>query len=111
MDALTRKGKVWKDYVPKDSESDPDSPEFLLSESDSYDNSDNKIKRINKSNKYWKRKKQDPIKLCAKLTELFLTTTYKLKVIRFKLDGYPLQPRISFITSMELLEIIFSQYK
>ena len=34
--------------------------------------------------------KNDPIKLCARLTEIFLTEAYKLKITKFKLDGDPL---------------------
>ena len=35
-------------------------------------------------NKYWE-KKQDPIKLCAKLTEKLLTAVYKLKILKFQI--------------------------
>ena len=34
--------------------------------------------------------KKDPIKLCARLTEMLLTTAYKSKIIKFKLDEDPL---------------------
>ena len=40
-----------------------------------------------------------------------LTTAYKSKIIRFKMDEDPLQRRIYFLTFVESLEIIFSQYK
>ena len=33
--------------------------------------------------------KKDPIRLCATLTGKLLTTAYKLKIIRFKLDEDP----------------------
>ena len=39
-----------------------------------------------------------------------LTTAYKSKIIRFEMDEDPLQRRIYFLTFVELLEIIFSQY-
>ena len=39
-----------------------------------------------------------------------LTTAYKSKIIRFKMDEDPLQSRIYFLTFVELLEMIFSQY-
>ena len=56
-------------------------------------------------------RKKDPIKLCARLTAKLLRTAYKLKIIRFKMDEDPLQRRIYFLTFVESLEIIFSQYK
>ena len=39
-----------------------------------------------------------------------LTTAYKSKIIRFKMDEDPLQRRICFLTFVELLDMIFSQY-
>ena len=56
-------------------------------------------------------KKQDPIKLCAKLTAKLLETAYKLKVLAFKLNEDPPQHHIHFLTFMVSLKIIFSQYK
>ena len=41
----------------------------------------------------------------------FLTTAYKLKIIRLKMDEDPLQRRIYLFTFVEPLEMIFSQYK
>ena len=55
-------------------------------------------------------RKKNPIKLCANLTEIFLTTAYKSKIIRFKMDEDPLQCRIYFLTFVESLEMVFSQY-
>ena len=55
-------------------------------------------------------RKKDPIKLCATLTAKFLTTAYKSKITRFKLDEDPLQRRIYFLTFLESLDMIFSQY-
>ena len=52
----------------------------------------------------------DPIKLCARLTANLLTTLFKSKIGRFKMDEDPLQRRIYFLTFVESLEIIFSQY-
>ena len=40
-----------------------------------------------------------------------LTTAYKSKIIKFKLDEDPLQRRIYFLTFALSLEIIFYQYK
>ena len=39
-----------------------------------------------------------------------LTTAYKSKIIRFKMDEDPLQRWIYFLTFEESLEMIFSQY-
>ena len=41
--------------------------------------------------------KQDPIKLCTKLTAKLLTTAYKSKFLKFKLDEDPLHRRIYFL--------------
>ena len=54
--------------------------------------------------------KNDLIKLCARLTEKLLTTAYKSNIIRFKMDEDPLQRQIYFLTFVESLEMIFSQY-
>ena len=54
--------------------------------------------------------KQNPIKLCARLTEKLLTTSNKSKIIRFKMDKDPLHRRIYFLTCVESPEMIFSQY-
>ena len=40
-----------------------------------------------------------------------LTTAYKSKIVRFKLYEDPLHRRIYFLTFVESLEMIFSQYK
>ena len=37
-------------------------------------------------------------------------TAFKSKIIRFKMDEDPLQSRIYFLTFLESLEMIFSQY-
>ena len=39
-----------------------------------------------------------------------LTTAYESKIIRFKMDEDPLQRQIYFLTFVESLEMIFSQY-
>ena len=56
-------------------------------------------------------REKDPIKLCTCLTEKFLTAAYKSYIIRFKLDEDPLQRWMYFLTFVESLEVIFSQYK
>ena len=38
-------------------------------------------------------------------------TGYKPKIIKFKLDEDPIQRRIYFLTLIESLEMVFSQYK
>ena len=73
----------------------------------SSDDSDYRRKRHKKKS----HRKTDPIKLCARLTENLPTTAYKSKITRFKLDEDPLQSWIYFLTFVESLEIIFSQYK
>ena len=83
--------------------SDPSSSD----NSDSSDDSHYRRKRC-KNNKH---RKKDPIKLCAHLTEKLLTTEYTSKIIRFKMDEDPLQRRIYFLTFVESLEMIFSQYR
>ena len=55
--------------------------------------------------------KKYPIKLCVRLMEKLLTTSYKLTIIKFKLDEDPLQRYIYFLTFVESLEMIFSRYK
>ena len=51
--------------------------------------------------------KKDPIKICETLTEKLLTTSYKSKIIRFKMDEDTLQRRIYLLTFVESLEMIF----
>ena len=58
------------------------------------------IKRRDEEKNY-RKKKHNPIKLCAKLTAKFMTTAYKLKILKFKVDEDPLQRRIYFLTFME----------
>ena len=52
----------------------------------------------------------DLITLCARLTAKFLTTAYKSKIIRFKIDEVRLQHLIYFLTFVESLEMKFSHY-
>ena len=40
-----------------------------------------------------------------------MRTAYKSKIVRFKLDEDLIQRRIYFLTFVESMEIIFSQYK
>ena len=87
----------------KDDSSDPSSSE----DSDSSD--DIHYRRRRCKNK--KHQKNDPIKLCANLMAKLPTTAYKSKIIRFKMNEDPLQHRIYFLTFVEYLAMIFSQYR
>ena len=87
----------------KDDSSDPSSS----NDSDSSNDSHYRRKR-RKNNKH---RKKGPIRLCATLTEKLLTTAYKSKIFRFKMDEDPLQRRIYFLTFIDLLDMIFSQYR
>ena len=89
--------KHWKDDL-----SDPS----LSNDSDSSDDSHYRRKRCKKK----KHRKNNPIKLCATLTSKLMTIVYKSKIIRFKMDEDPLQCQIDFLTFVESLEMIFSQY-
>ena len=73
----------------KDDLSDPSS-------SDDSDSSED-IHYRRKRHKDKKRRKKDPIRLCATLTAKLLTTAYKSKIVRFKMDEDPLQRRIYFL--------------
>ena len=74
--------------------------------SDSSDNSDYRQKRHKKKS----HREKDLIKLRTRLTAKLLTTAFKSKIIRFKMDEDPLQRRIYFLTFVESLEMIFLQY-
>ena len=87
----------------KDDSPDPSSRD----DSDSSDDSNYKRKRC-KDKKHWK---HNPIRICATLTAKLLTTAYKSKIIRFKMDEDPIQRRIYFLTFIDSLDIIFSQYR
>ena len=68
------------------------------SSSDDSDSSEDSHYR-HKQRKDKKHQKKDAIKLCATLTEKLLTTAYKSKIIRFRLDEDPLQCRIYMLSS------------
>ena len=85
----------------KDESSDPSS-------SDNSDSSDDSYYR-RKQCKKKKHRKKNSIKQCATLTEKLLTTAYKSKIIRFKMDEDPLHHRIYFLTFIDSLAMIFSQ--
>ena len=83
----------------KDDSSDPSSSD----DSDSSEDSHYRRKR----HKDKKHRKEDPIRLCATLTAKFLTTAFKSKIIRFKMDEDLLQCRIYFLTFIDSLDMIF----
>ena len=105
-----RKSKSKKHHKKKNcrKRTKEDLSDSLLSNSDSSTKSDYTRKR--RKNKKIHQEKY-PIKLCTKLTAKFLTTAYKLKIIKLKLDEDPLKRRVYFITFIESLEMILSQYK
>ena len=106
MDSRAKKKKSTKKKKRRKHRKDDSSDPYLSDNSDSSD--DSHYARKQRNNK--KHRKRDPIKLCETLTEKFLTTAYKSKIIRFKMDEDPLQRRIYFLTFVEWLEMIFSQY-
>ena len=57
-----------------------------------------------------KHRKKDPIRVCATLTAKLLTKVYKSNIIRFKMGEDPLKRRIYFLTIIDSLDMIFSQY-
>ena len=90
-----KRRKYWKD-----DSSDPS----LSDDSDSSDDSHYRCKQP----KDKKRHKKDLIRLCATLTAKLLTTAYKSKIIRFKMDEDPLQSQIYFLTFIDSIDMIFS---
>ena len=96
-----KKKKSWK-------HSKQDSLESLLSNSDSSDNSDyrSNIRKNKKSNR-----KNDPIKLRTKLKAKLLMAAYKSNIIKFKLGEYSPQRWIYFLTFVDSLDMIVSQYR
>ena len=96
-DKNKKRCKHWKDDLSEPSSSN---------DSASSDASDYRRKRRNKKS----HQNNDPIKLCASLTAKILTTSYKSKIIRFKMDEDLPQRRIYFLTFVESLDMIFLQY-
>ena len=83
----------------KDDSSDP-------SPSDDSDSSDDS-NYIRKQRKDKKHREKYPIRPCTTLTSKLLTTAYKSKIIRFKMDEDPLQRRIYFLTFIDPLDMVF----
>ena len=106
LDSRAKKNKSKKKKKRRKHRKDDSSDPFLSDDSDSSDESD--YRRKQRKNK--KNLENNPIKQCATLTARLLTKAYKSKIIRFKMDEDPLQRRIYFLTFVESLEMIFSQY-
>ena len=105
-DSRAKKNKSKKKKKRCKHRQDDSSDPSLSDDSDSSDESDCRHRRCKKK----KHQKKDPIKQCATLTAKLLTTAYKSKITRFKMGEDPLQRRICFLTFLESLEMIFSQY-
>ena len=100
------KNKKKRSKHRKDDSSDPSSSD----DSDDSDSSeDSHYRRRRRKNK--KHREKDPIRLCATLTAKLLTTAFKSKMIRLKLDEDPLQRRICFLTFIDSLNMVFPQYR
>ena len=106
-DSRSRKKKRTKRKNLRKHRKDDSSDPYSRDDSDSSDDIHYRIKR----RKDKKHRKKDTIRLCATLTAKLLTKAYKSKIIRFKMDEYPLQRQIYFLTFIDSLDIIFSQYR
>ena len=84
---------------------------------DSSDSSDDEYYKRRQRAKNNKKKRQskmrfhDPIKKYSKLIAKLLTAAYKPKVIHLKFDRDPLQHQVNFLSFMNQLKIILSQFK
>ena len=52
----------------------------------------------------------DPIKKCVKLTSKLLTYAYKQKVVKFKLDDYPLHCQVYLLSFTNSIKIVLSTF-
>ena len=103
-DSRDKKKKIKKKKKRRKHRKDDSSYPSSSNDFDSSDDSHYRQKRRNNK----KHLKKDPIRLCATLTAKLLTTWYKSKIIRFKMDEDPLQRRIYFLVFIHSLDIIFS---
>ena len=106
-DSAPNKNKIKKKKKRRKHQKDDSSDPSSSDDSDSSD--DSRYRRKRRKDK--KHQKKDPIRLCTNLTAKFLKTAYKSKIIRFKIDEDPLQRRIYFLTFINSLDMIFSQYR
>ena len=106
LDSRLKKEKIKKKKKRCKHQKDDSSYPSLSDNSDSSDDSQYRCKRCKKK----RHQKKNLIKQYATLTAKLLTTAYKSKIIGFKMDEDPLQRRFYFLTFVESLEMIFSQY-
>ena len=106
-DSRSRKNKRTKKKKRRKHRKDDLSDPSSSNDSDSSDDSHYR-RKWRKDNKH---RKKYPIILCATLTAKLLTTAYKLKIIKFKMDEDPLQRRIYFLTFIDSLDMILQQYR
>ena len=106
-DSAQKKKKIKKKKKRRKHRKDDSSNPSISDDSDSSNDSNYRCKR----RKDKKHQEKDPIRLCAPSTGKFLTTAYKSKIIRFKMDEDLLQLRIYFLTFIDSLDMIFSQYR
>ena len=104
LDSRAKKDKIKKKKKRCKHQKDDSSDPSLSDDSDYSDDSNYRRKRCKKK----KHRKNHLIKKCATLMAKLLTTAYKSKIIRFKMDEDPLQRCIYFLTFVESLEMIFS---
>ena len=102
-DSAPKKKKSKKKKKRRKHRKDDSSEPSLSDDSDSFDDSHYRRKR----RKDKKHLKKDQIRLCATLTAKLLTTAYKSKITRFKMDEDPLQRWIYFLTFIDSLDMIF----
>ena len=93
LHSRAKKKKITKKKKRRKHRKDESSDPSLSDDSDSPD--DRRYRRKRRNNK--KHRGKDPIRLCATLKAKFLTTTFKSKIIRFKMNEDPLQRRIYFL--------------
>ena len=106
-DSRARKKKSTKKKKRHKHQKDDSSDLSLSDDSNCSDDSHYRRKQRKEKN----HRKKDPIRLCATLTANLLTTAYKSKIFRFKMDEDPLQCKIYFLSFIDSLDIIFSQYR
>ena len=107
LDSRSKKNESTKKKKRRKHQNDDSSHPSLSEDSESSDDSHYRRKQC----KDKKHQKKDPIGLCATFTEKLLTTAYRLKIIRFKMDEDPLQHQINFLTFIDSLDMIFSHYR
>ena len=103
--AHKRKKSKKKKNCRKHRKYDSSDPSSSDDSDDSDSSEDSHYRHRQRKNK--KHRKKDPIRLCATLTAKLLTTAFKSKMIRFKLDEDTLQRRIYFLTFIDSLNMVF----